>query len=113
MPPTVFIYVYSGNVNDHLVAFERSLNEEEASEDVDEVAKTMMVFMVRGLFTRLRFPYAQFACQSVSGELLFHPFWQAVYRLERMCFKVCLSCANSFYVIFSCRCWAQPVMVPR
>ena len=46
----LYIYVYSGNVNDHLVAFEQSLSEE-ASDDVDEVAKTMMVFMIWGLFT--------------------------------------------------------------
>ncbi len=50
-----------------------------------------MVFMVRGLFTRLRFPYAQFPCCSVTGELLFNPFWEAVIRLERMELKVCLS----------------------
>ena len=48
----------------------------------------MMVFMVRGLLSRLRFPYVQFACLSVTGELLFHPFWRAVSRLERMEFKV-------------------------
>ena len=69
------------------MAFERSLNEE-ASDDTDEVAKTMMVFMIRGLFSRLRFPYAQFSCRSVCGELLFNPFWQVVFRLERMTFKV-------------------------
>ena len=40
------------------------------------------------LFTRLRFPYAQFPCASLTGDLLFHPFWQAVSRLERMEFKV-------------------------
>ena len=78
-----------GDVNDHLIAFERSLSEE-TSDDVCEVAKTMMVFMVRGLFTRLMFPYAQIACQSVTGELLYHPFWHAVSRLERMEFKVCV-----------------------
>ena len=60
----------------------------DSSDDVEEVAKTMMVFMVRGLLSRLRFPYVQFACLSVTGELLFHPFWRAVSRLERMEFKV-------------------------
>ena len=56
--------------------------------DQKKVAKTMMVFMVQGLFTLLRFPYAQFPCTTVTGDLLFHPFWQAVFRLERMEFKV-------------------------
>ena len=74
-------------MNDHLIAFEQSFSEEPDS-DVDEIAKTMMVFMVRGLFTRLRFPYAQFPCRSVTGELLYDPFWEAVLRLERMELKV-------------------------
>ena len=69
----------SGDMNDHLITFEQSLSED-SSDDVEEVAKTMMVFMVRGLFSRLRFPYAQFARQSVTGELLLHPFWHAVAR---------------------------------
>ena len=51
-------------------------------------AKTMMAFMVRGVFTPLRFPYAHFPCKRVTGELLFQPFWEAVYRLERMGLKV-------------------------
>lgn len=52
------------------------------------IVKTMLVFYVRGLFSDLEFPYAQFACKSLSGDLLFSPFWEAVYRLERMGLKV-------------------------
>jgi hypothetical protein len=40
--------------------------------------------MVRGLFTPLRFLYTQFPCCKVTGELLFHPFWEAICRLERI-----------------------------
>lgn len=69
-----------GNVNDYLLA--------EDGDDGDDLAKTMMVFMVRGLFTPLRFPYAQFPCASVTGDLLYHPFWQAVFRLGWMELKV-------------------------
>lgn len=44
-----------GDVNNHLLSFERSLVEEkEDSEVLPALAKTMMVFMVRGLFTPLR-----------------------------------------------------------
>lgn len=75
-----------GDVDDHLLAFERSVVEDRAVEI--ELARTMMVFMVRGLFSSFRFPYAQFPCASVTGDLLFHPFWEAVYRLERMELKV-------------------------
>ena len=40
--------------------------------------KTMMVFMVRGLFGSHQFPYAQFACADITGEMLYDPFWEAV-----------------------------------
>ncbi len=78
-----------GEVNNHLVAFERSMSSEESS--LVPLAKTMMTFMVRGLFTSLHFPYAQFPCAKVTGDLLFDPFWDGVFRLERCGFKVCVS----------------------
>ena len=79
-------YASLGDVNDHLLAFEHAV---EAGAEKDVIAKTMMVFMVRGLFSPLRFAYAQFPCATVTGDLLYHPFWQAVFRLERMGLKVC------------------------
>ena len=48
----------------------------------------MLVLMVRGLFCKLNFPYAQFACSSMSEGLLFDPVWEAVSRLERLGFRV-------------------------
>lgn len=76
-----------GDVNNHLLSFEREVDH--MSLDNMPLAKSMMTFMVRGLFTSLQFPYAQFPCANISGELLFDPFWEAVYRLERCGFKVC------------------------
>lgn len=108
------VFYHVGSVNDHLLAFERSVSDDTTDDDddddgdaddvgdddVNEIAKTMMVFMVRGLFTRLRFPYAQFACTTVTGDLLYHPFWQTVFRLERMQLKV--MCVLKFhYMIIS------------
>lgn len=55
---------------------------------VREEMKTVMAMMVRGLFTTLRFPFAHFPCEKVTGELLFYPFWEAIYRLERMGLKL-------------------------
>ena len=46
--------------------------------------------MVRGLFISLQYPYAQFPCASVTGDLLYNPVWEAVYRLERCGFHVFL-----------------------
>ena len=50
--------------------------------------------MVRGLFTQLQFPYAQFSCASVSGDLLYDPFWEAVCQLERLGFKLLAATAD-------------------
>ena len=52
------------------------------------LASTMMVLMVRGLLCKLDYPYAQFACVKVAGDLIFDPIWEAVARLERMGFCV-------------------------
>ena len=71
-----------GYITNHLIAYERSI------ELNDKSHKSMMVMMVRGLFSNLRYPYAQFPCSSITGEQLFQPFWEAIYRLERMCLKV-------------------------
>jgi hypothetical protein len=43
-----------GAINDHLISFERSINAEVGSPVPPILAKSIMVFMVRGLFTPLR-----------------------------------------------------------
>lgn len=75
-----------GDINSHLSAFERSV--EQCQADSDQPANSMLVLMVQGLFTKLSFPYAQFPCTSVTGEQMYQPFWQAVCRLERCGFRV-------------------------
>lgn len=81
-----------GNINDLLTEYERLLDSDQESSP--PLAKSMLVFFVRGLFTNFQFPYAQFACKSLSGDLLFNPFWEAVYRLERMGLKVIAATAD-------------------
>lgn len=46
------------------------------------LAKTMMVFMVHGVFCNLRFPYAQFPMASAQAHDVFPLLWQAIDRLE-------------------------------
>uniref|UniRef100_A0A1X7UCH1 Transposable element P transposase-like RNase H domain-containing protein n=1 Tax=Amphimedon queenslandica TaxID=400682 RepID=A0A1X7UCH1_AMPQE len=65
--------------------FKKSLDSENTP---PPLAKSMVSFMVKGLFTSLKFPYAQFPCVSLVGEQLFPLFWEAVFRLERIGFKV-------------------------
>ena len=78
-------FVELGDINEHLLKFERQVK---GNTDEEPLANSMMVMMVRGIFTTLRFAYVQFPCASITGNLLFHPFWEAVYRLERMGLKV-------------------------
>ena len=79
-------FIDLGNINNHLLAFERSINEGEAT--TKPLAKSMLEIMVKGLFTPLKFPYVQFLCVNISGDMLFDPFWKAVYCLERTGLKV-------------------------
>ena len=83
---TLIGFVNLGEINNHLLAFERSLDQDSGVSD--SLAKTVLTFMVRGIFTSLKYPYAHFFCSSITGDLMFQPFWEAVYRLERMGLKV-------------------------
>ena len=75
-----------GEVNNHLSQYEQSLEGDFAAGP--QIAKTVVVFMVRGLFSKLQFPYAQFPCHILAGAQLYDPFWEAVGRLENCGFKV-------------------------
>ena len=99
---TLVGFVNLGDVNNHLLQFEESLDEE--SQPV--LAKSMIAFMVKGLFSNLRFPYAQFPCTAIKGDQMFSPFWKAVFRLERMGFKVYILCNmhDTNIDTYVCRC---------
>ena len=75
-----------GEINTHLLAFENEINGSTAQEE--SLAKTVMVLMVQGIFTKLQFAYAQFPVAKLTGDLLFDPFWEAISRLERLGLKV-------------------------
>ena len=77
-----------GEINEHLIAFEKSICSHSDKPTPPSPARTMMVFMVRGLFSSLQFPYAQFPCAELTGELLYDPFWEAVKRIENVGLKV-------------------------
>ena len=76
-----------GEINSHLLQFQASV-ESDTSTSNEQLAKTMLVFMVQGLFSSLEFPYVQFPCTAISGDLLFDPLWQAIERIERCGLKV-------------------------
>jgi hypothetical protein len=88
-------YTDLGKVNNHLLAFERSVNSD--VKPPPEPAETMLVFMVKGIFTQLKYPYAQFCSIKLTGDCFFQLFWEAVNRLERLGLGVS-ACSTSKYV---------------
>lgn len=73
-------------MNRHLAAYERSFADD--SELHEPLANSMLVMMVRGLFSKLQFPFVQFPCAKLHGYELCDVFWETVERLERCGFKV-------------------------
>ena len=59
-----------GNINNRLLEFEHAMS---GGHSELSLASSMLVLMVRGLFFKLNYPYAQFACDSLGGDLLFDP----------------------------------------
>ena len=82
-------FVNLGEINNVLTEFERQCKgETDAVVDEDAVATHMLTFMVRGIFTKLEFPYAQFPTRGVTADKLFPIVWDAVRNLEECGLKV-------------------------
>ena len=77
-------FVNLGKVNNQLLELERS----QTGECKPPVATHMLVFMVRGLFSSLEFPYVQVPTSSLSGDVLFPIMWECIKHLEACDFKV-------------------------
>lgn len=75
------------NISDSLAQLEQSMSE--CNDYGPSLAKSMVVFMVRGLFSSLQFPYVHFACNDICGYQLHDPLWEAVWRIENCGLKVC------------------------
>ena len=80
-------FINLGDTNNQLLQFETSMSGKEQQDH--ELAKTMLVLMVRGLFSNLSFPYAQFSSSDTTkGDLFMEIVWEAVMRLECLGLKV-------------------------
>ena len=79
-------YTILGDVNNHLTNLQASLNSD--GDTSPPLAKSMIVIMIRGMLSKLQFPYAQFHCCALSGDQLYDPFWEAVGRVENCGLKV-------------------------
>ena len=60
-------FVRIGDINSHLAEYEKQVADKEVKQPL---ATSMLVLMVRGLFTHLKFPYAQFLCMELSGMVI-------------------------------------------
>ena len=74
-------YVDLGDINGYLCDYEQQITQGTGTLKLRPVAKTVAVFMVRGLFSKLQFPYAVFPSPSIKGSDLFPLLWEAVGRL--------------------------------
>ena len=74
-------FVNLGCTNTDLLSLEKTM-------DNPPVAKHMLMFMVRGVFIKLKFPYAQYATADLSADLLYPIVWEVVRNLECAGFKV-------------------------
>uniref|UniRef100_A0A1X7SX00 Transposable element P transposase n=1 Tax=Amphimedon queenslandica TaxID=400682 RepID=A0A1X7SX00_AMPQE len=75
-----------GDISNQLESVVNSPNDSDLPPEL--LSNSMMTFMVKGLFSRLEFPYVYFPSRNVTGYLLFGPFWEAIGRLERNEFHV-------------------------
>ena len=72
-----------GEVNNLLMAAEEKFKDPSSNKQ-RPLAKRTLVFMVTGLFTTLKFPYAQFPAASTKGAQLFQLLHQCIFHLTRL-----------------------------
>ena len=79
----LFGFTDLGEVNNQLDEFEASLKQNASLQR--PLAKTMIVFMFKGLFTNTALPYAQFAVSSLTGADLLPLLWKVIQgRLKQL-----------------------------
>ena len=75
-------YADLGEINNLLLDYEQQYND--SGRMPRPLAKCMLVFMVRGLFTSLKFPYVQFLAASTKGADIFPLLKQAIKHLTKL-----------------------------
>lgn len=79
-------FVELGDIDSHLNDYEHSLLQQ--SRRHKTLAKTIVVFMVRGVVSSLIFPYVVFPVSSLKGYNLFPLVWEVIGRLTRHDFHI-------------------------
>ena len=78
-------YCNLGSINNHLTQLEHQYSNNTQSTNL---ATTIMVLMIRGLFNSFTFPYASFPTSNLAGEQMVPIFYEAIMRIERCGLKV-------------------------
>ena len=79
-------FVDMGDINNQLLRFECSL--EDTNDLQETVAKQMLVFMVRGIFASVDFPYAQYTTRGISGDQLYPVVWEVPIQKSQGCYNL-------------------------
>ena len=81
-------FVDLGDINNHFNDMENLINNESNKRPNRPLAKTLLVFMIRGAVTNFVFPYALYPAKSPKGCDLFPILWDVIERLTRNSFRV-------------------------
>ncbi len=87
---TLIGFTNVGDVNDILDKVEQQTDKTSHC----NVSTHMFLFMVRGMFSTLEFPYAHFATKGISADSLYPIVWEAVQRLECCGMNVIAFCCD-------------------
>lgn len=91
----MFGFTDLGEVNNQLDDYEKLLSGDTTGLQ-RPLAKTMLVFMFKGIFTNVAMPYAQFPVCSLKGSYMFPLLWEAIGRLTRIgCYVLGVTCDAS------------------
>ena len=77
-----------GDINDVTSGFERTVREEKTSASEPSLARYVIVFMVRGIFSSLCYPFGYFASEGFKSDQIYHCAWEAIRILEAIGLKV-------------------------
>ena len=84
-------FVDMGDINNKLADLEKECS---TNHQHPTIATHMLVLMVRGVFTGLRFSYAHFPVTNSKAEVLFEIVWEAIERIEHKKLKVIVVTAD-------------------
>ena len=78
-----------GDINHVTSGFERTVRVEETSASEPSLARYVIVFMVRGIFSSLCYPFGYFA-SGFKGDQIYHCAVEAIRMLEAIDLKMLL-----------------------